>query len=187
MIDRNFFRAGHLPTLLSAFFYFDMSFMVWVLLGPLGVQIANDLQLDAGAEGPDGRRAGAGRRAAARGQRRPGRPDRPEDAPASSASSSSSPACIIAWLLGSSQLLSGDRCSASCSAWPAPRSRSRCRWPRAGIRRSIRAPRSGIAGAGNSGTVFAALFAPGLAVAFGWNNVFGLAAHPAGRRLRRLR
>jgi len=36
----------------------------------------------------------------------------------------------------------------------------------------------GIAGAGNSGTVFAALFAPGLAVAFGWNNVFGLALIP---------
>jgi NNP family nitrate/nitrite transporter-like MFS transporter len=36
----------------------------------------------------------------------------------------------------------------------------------------------GIAGAGNSGTVFAALFAPALAVAFGWNNVIGLAAIP---------
>ncbi len=36
----------------------------------------------------------------------------------------------------------------------------------------------GIAGAGNSGTVLAALFAPGLAAAFGWNNVFGLAAIP---------
>ncbi|MGV8710809.1 MFS transporter, partial [Pseudomonas aeruginosa] len=33
----------------------------------------------------------------------------------------------------------------------------------------------GIAGAGNSGTVLAALFAPGLAAAFGWNNVFGFA------------
>ena len=44
----------------------------------------------------------------------------------------------------------------------------------------------GIAGAGNSGTVFAALFAPGLAAAFGWNNVLGLAADPARRRLRRL-
>jgi NNP family nitrate/nitrite transporter-like MFS transporter len=31
----------------------------------------------------------------------------------------------------------------------------------------------GIAGAGNSGTVFAALIAPVLA-AFGWSNVFGL-------------
>src|ERR671938_453579 len=36
----------------------------------------------------------------------------------------------------------------------------------------------GIAGAGNSGTVFAALFAPGLAAAFGWSNVFGLALVP---------
>jgi len=36
----------------------------------------------------------------------------------------------------------------------------------------------GIAGAGNSGTAFAALFAPSLAVAFGWNTVFGLAAIP---------
>jgi NNP family nitrate/nitrite transporter-like MFS transporter len=36
----------------------------------------------------------------------------------------------------------------------------------------------GIAGAGNSGTVLAALFAPGLALAFGWQNVVGLAAIP---------
>jgi NNP family nitrate/nitrite transporter-like MFS transporter len=36
----------------------------------------------------------------------------------------------------------------------------------------------GIAGAGNSGTVLAALFAPGLAAAYGWNNVFGLAVIP---------
>ena len=47
MIDRRFFKAGHTPTLLAAFFYFDMSFMVWVLLGPLGVQIAKDLGFDA--------------------------------------------------------------------------------------------------------------------------------------------
>jgi NNP family nitrate/nitrite transporter-like MFS transporter len=36
----------------------------------------------------------------------------------------------------------------------------------------------GIAGAGNSGTVLAALFAPALASTFGWANVFGLAAVP---------
>ncbi|MEN0106160.1 MAG: MFS transporter, partial [Pseudomonas sp.] len=36
----------------------------------------------------------------------------------------------------------------------------------------------GIAGAGNSGTVFAALAAPVLAAAFGWNNVFGWALIP---------
>lgn len=31
---------GHLPTLISAFLYFDYSFMVWTLLGALGAQIA---------------------------------------------------------------------------------------------------------------------------------------------------
>src|SRR5688572_28204345 len=36
----------------------------------------------------------------------------------------------------------------------------------------------GIAGAGNSGTVFAALLAPGLAAWIGWQNVIGLAALP---------
>jgi len=36
----------------------------------------------------------------------------------------------------------------------------------------------GLAGAGNSGTVLAALFAPGLALMFGWQNVVGLAAIP---------
>jgi NNP family nitrate/nitrite transporter-like MFS transporter len=36
----------------------------------------------------------------------------------------------------------------------------------------------GIAGAGNSGTALAALFAPSLAKAYGWTNVLGLAALP---------
>jgi nitrate/nitrite transporter NarK len=36
----------------------------------------------------------------------------------------------------------------------------------------------GIARAGNSGTAFAALLAPELAAAFGWQNVFGLALVP---------
>ncbi len=51
MFDRAFFRAGHPPTLFAAFFYFDISFMVWVLLGPLGGQIASELHLDAGRKG----------------------------------------------------------------------------------------------------------------------------------------
>jgi len=36
----------------------------------------------------------------------------------------------------------------------------------------------GIAGAGNSGTALAALFAPALAIAYGWNSVLGLAVFP---------
>jgi NNP family nitrate/nitrite transporter-like MFS transporter len=41
----------------------------------------------------------------------------------------------------------------------------------------------GIAGAGNSGTVLAALFAPSLAAWAGWNNVFGLLCVPLGLTL----
>src|SRR5689334_16262014 len=44
-MNRGFLKAGHLPTLFAAFLYFDLSFMVWVLLGPLGVQISKDLGL----------------------------------------------------------------------------------------------------------------------------------------------
>ena len=36
-MPKGFLKAGNLPTLFAAFLYFDISFMVWVLLGPLGV------------------------------------------------------------------------------------------------------------------------------------------------------
>ena len=42
---REFARAGHWPTLLAAFLYFDISFMVWVVLGPLSLYITQELQL----------------------------------------------------------------------------------------------------------------------------------------------
>ena len=32
----DFRKAGHTPSLIAAFLYFDVSFMAWVLLGPLG-------------------------------------------------------------------------------------------------------------------------------------------------------
>ncbi len=35
--------AGHLPTLIAAFLYFDFSFMVWTMLGPLATEIAASL------------------------------------------------------------------------------------------------------------------------------------------------
>ena len=38
-------RSGHAPTLFSAFLHFDVSFMVWVLIGALGIYIARDLHL----------------------------------------------------------------------------------------------------------------------------------------------
>ena len=51
MINRDFLKAGHLPTLLAAFFYFDMSFMVWVLLGALAVQMSAELGLEPAQKG----------------------------------------------------------------------------------------------------------------------------------------
>jgi MFS transporter, NNP family, nitrate/nitrite transporter len=47
----SFWKAGHTPTLLSAFLYFDLSFMVWVLLGPLAVQMATSLHLTPAQKG----------------------------------------------------------------------------------------------------------------------------------------
>jgi NNP family nitrate/nitrite transporter-like MFS transporter len=43
---REFRTAGHFPSLLCAFLYFDVSFMVWVLPGALAVSISADLGLD---------------------------------------------------------------------------------------------------------------------------------------------
>src|SRR3954452_9182705 len=51
MQKSSFWKVGHTPTLLAAFFYFDLSFMVWVLLGPLAVQISKDLGLTAAQKG----------------------------------------------------------------------------------------------------------------------------------------
>ena len=50
-MHKGFLKAGHLPTLFASFLYFDLSFMVWVLLGPLGVAVAKDLHLDPGHKG----------------------------------------------------------------------------------------------------------------------------------------
>src|SRR4029077_20738155 len=40
---REFRKAGHWPTLLSAFLYFDVSFLLWVLVGARAVSISADL------------------------------------------------------------------------------------------------------------------------------------------------
>ncbi len=42
MLTRDFLKAGHTPSLLCAFLYFDISFMAWVLLGALANSIAPD-------------------------------------------------------------------------------------------------------------------------------------------------
>lgn len=40
---REFRQAGHFPTLIAAFLYFDVSFMAWAMLGPLSLYLTKDL------------------------------------------------------------------------------------------------------------------------------------------------
>ena len=46
-----FKKSGHWPTLATAFLYFDVSFMVWTMLGALGAQIGASLGLNAQQKG----------------------------------------------------------------------------------------------------------------------------------------
>jgi MFS transporter, NNP family, nitrate/nitrite transporter len=49
--DKSFLRSGHLPTLIGALLYFDVSFMVWVLLGPLAPFLREEFALSATQQG----------------------------------------------------------------------------------------------------------------------------------------
>ncbi len=51
MNRKSFVASGHLPTLLSAFLYFDVSFMVWVLFGPMTPFIAEQIHISATQKG----------------------------------------------------------------------------------------------------------------------------------------
>lgn len=45
MTKKSFAATGHLPTLIAAFLYFDVSFMVWVLFGPMTPFVADQMNL----------------------------------------------------------------------------------------------------------------------------------------------
>ncbi|MBP7816861.1 MAG: NarK/NasA family nitrate transporter [Phenylobacterium sp.] len=176
MLSRSFLKSGHTPTLFAAFLYFDFSFMVWVLLGPLGVAIAKDFNLDPAQKGlmvaiPV--LAGALLRLVAGvmvdriGPKRTGLIGQ----------SIVITGLATAWLLGVHNyhqvlvlgLLLGVAGASFAVALPLA-----SRW----YPQEHQGLALGIAGAGNSGTALAALFAPLLAKSFGWNNVIGLAIIP---------
>jgi MFS transporter, NNP family, nitrate/nitrite transporter len=48
---KSFLSSGHIPTLISAFLYFDISFMVWVLFGPMAPFIAEHTPMSATQKG----------------------------------------------------------------------------------------------------------------------------------------
>ncbi|MCK8783970.1 NarK/NasA family nitrate transporter [Roseomonas sp. NAR14] len=178
MVSRAFFQAGHPPTLFAAFFYFDMSFMVWVMLGPLGVQIAQDLHLDAGQRGLmvavpllSGAllRVVNGFLVDRIGPLRTGIIGQVIVLLG----------LLVAWWFGvhsfAQVLLLGVVLGVAGASFAVALPLASRWYPP-----ELQGIALGIAGAGNSGVVFAALFAPGLAAAFGWTNVFGLACIPLG-------
>jgi NNP family nitrate/nitrite transporter-like MFS transporter len=175
-MKKAFFKAGHWPTLLCAFLYFDISFMVWVILGPLGIEIAKTLGLDAAQKGlmvATPVLAGAVLRMVNGilvdhfGPKRAGLFAQLFVIAGLSfmwwhGIHSFAEVLVVGIFLG----MAGASFAVAlplASRWYPPQHQGTA---------------LGIAGAGNSGTVLASLFAPSLAIAFGWRNVIGLAVFP---------
>jgi MFS transporter, NNP family, nitrate/nitrite transporter len=176
VMKQSFLKAGHLPSLIASFLYFDISFMVWVLLGPLAVQIARDLSLDAAQKGlmvATPVLAGAAFRIVAGimvGQLKPKQTGIILQMIVILG-------LIAAWLIGvhsfAQVILIGIVLGVAGASFAVALPLASYWYPPEHQGTAL-----GIAGAGNSGTVLAALFAPGLAVLAGWQNVLGLAAIP---------
>ena len=168
-------KSGHPRTLFSAFLYFDISFMAWVILGPLAVYITQDMGLSATQKGLlvaipilGGAllRIPMGILTDRIGPKRTG---------LAGLFLTLAP-LIWGWLWANSLtqimvmgLLLGVAGASFAVALPLA-----SRWyplEHQGIA-------MGIAGAGNSGVVLTALFAPRLAETLGWHGVMGLAAIP---------
>jgi NNP family nitrate/nitrite transporter-like MFS transporter len=171
-----FWSSGHTPTLIAAFLYFDLAFMVWVLLGPLAPEISKTLMLTPAQKGlmvavPT--LAGAVLRVV-----NGLLVDR--IGPKNSGTISQIIVIIglfVAWSMGVTSfagtlalgVILGFAGASFAIALPLA-----SRW----YPPEHQGKAMGLAGMGNSGTVLAALFAPALAKLFGWNAVLGLACIP---------
>jgi NNP family nitrate/nitrite transporter-like MFS transporter len=172
----SFLKAGHLPTLLSAFLYFDLSFMVWVMLGPLGVLIAKDLHLAPGQKGlmvATPVLAGAAFRLMN---------GILVDRFKAKAIGVIMQCAVIAGLLASwygglhnfpAVLMLGVVLGVAGASFAIALPLASYWYPPEHQGTAL-----GIAGAGNSGTVLASLFAPAIAMLVGWRNVIALVAAP---------
>jgi NNP family nitrate/nitrite transporter-like MFS transporter len=173
--NESFWKSGHLPTLFSAFLYFDVSFMIWVLLGALGNYIASDLSLNPAQKGlmtaipllgGSILRLVFGQLSDRIGPRRTG---------CIGLTATLLP-LLGGWLWADSigkvycvGLLLGVAGASFAAALPIV-----SRWYPA----KHQGLAMGIAGAGNSGTILATFFAPRIAESLGWHAVFGLAILP---------
>ncbi|MDB5806959.1 MAG: narK [Betaproteobacteria bacterium] len=172
----SFWRAGHSPTLVAAFLYFNFTFMAWVLLGPLAVQIAADLKLSAAEQGlmiATPLLAGAILRVAM-GMLA----DRLQPRLAGAIGQVVVIAALMAvWLIGvdsyAEVLALGVVLGLAGASFAAALRLASGIYPP-----EHRGLALGITGAGNFGTVLAAFFGPSLAAAFGWQNVLGMALVP---------
>ncbi|WNO53427.1 nitrate/nitrite transporter [Stakelama saccharophila] len=172
----NFWKAGHWPTLIAALFYFDLAFMVWVILGPMAPQIALTLGLSPAEKGlmvATPTLAGALLRVSN---------GLLVDRIGPKRSGAISQLIVIggllsAWLLGVDSfggtlalgVILGFAGASFAIALPLA-----SRW----YPPEHQGKAMGLAGMGNSGTVLAALFAPTLARMLGWTSVLGLACIP---------
>jgi MFS transporter, NNP family, nitrate/nitrite transporter len=175
-MTKSFWQSGNRPTLISAFLYFDLAFMVWVLLGPLAPIISKEMGLTPAQKGlmvavPT--LAGAILRLV-----NGLLVDR--IGPKSTGAIGQlivMAGLFTAWKFGVDTyqgtlavgVILGFAGASFAVALPLA-----SRW----YPPEHQGKAMGIAGMGNSGTVLAALFAPGLAKAFGWNAVLGLACIP---------
>ncbi len=176
MVSKSFLKSGHMPTLLSAFLYFDLSFMTWVLLGPLGVAIAADFGLSPAQKGlmvAAPVLSGALLRLVA---------GLMVDHIGPKTTGVIGQLVVllglgVAWLLGVHNyhqvLILGVVLGVAGASFAVALPLASRWYPPEHQGLAL-----GIAGAGNSGTALGALFAPGLAQIFGWQNVIGLAALP---------
>ncbi len=170
--------SGHWPTLLTAFLYFDVSFMVWTILGALGAQIGSTLGLSPSQKGLmvavpylSGAfiRIGLGMLVDRIGAKPTG----------VIAQVLVMIAMLLAWWLGlhsfSQTLVLGVALGVAGASFAVALPQAG-RWYPPNMQGVV----LGLAGAGNVGVVIDALLAPRLAAAYGWNSVFGLALIPLG-------
>ena len=170
-----FLRVGHTPTLIAALLYFDVSFMAWVLLGPIAPFLREEFGLSATQTGLItaipllggslfrpvmgllGDRIG-GRRAGLIGLVLTLLP------------------LALAWRFasGPAHFYALGFCLGIAGASFAVALPLVSRW----YPPEYQGLAMGIAGAGNSGTLLATLFAPRLAERFGWAAMFGFAMVP---------
>jgi len=169
-------KSGHWPTLVTSFLYFDVSFMVWTMLGALGVQIGITLGLSPQQKGlmvavpylcAAFGRIGLGLLVDRIGAKNTGL----------IAQVVVMLGMATAWKLGLHSfhqtlalgIIMGVAGASFAVALPQAG-----RWYPPQMQGLV----LGLAGAGNMGVVIDALFAPRLANAYGWNNVFGFALIP---------